>query len=125
MDLVWCQCNFGLGHCSFVDVGRELGQVVGYIGVVVVGIEVVVDVGNCRIVEVVGLERVCELELGLVNVHLHGILDCSNVHHMNHHRTGLMCHIDLCMLGHLSLVDIVVVERLVVVLVGQLANDLR
>jgi hypothetical protein len=128
LDLGLCQdsfgldyCNFELGHCNFVDVGLELERVVDCIGVGI-GIEVV-GFGSCMIV--VELVQVCGLELGLGNVHLHGILGCSNVHHMSHHRIGLMCHIDLCMLEHLSLVDIVVVELVVVVLVERLANDLR
>lgn len=120
MGLVLCQDNLELGHCSFVD--GELELVVDCIVGVVADIEVV-DFDSYMIV--VELVLVCELELGLVDVHLHDMLDCSNVHHMNHHRIGLMYHIDLCMLEHLSLVDIVVEELVVVVLVVRLANDLR
>ena len=116
MDLELCQHNLELGHCNFVDV--ELERVVDCIGVVVVVVDSYMIV--VEQVLVCGLEQV-----QLVDVHLHDILDCSIFHHMNHHRIGLMYHIDLCMLEHLSLVDIVVVELVVVVLVVRLANDLR
>lgn len=120
MDFVLSQNDLGLGHCNFVD--EELERVgVGIVGVVVDIVAVEVVFGSCMIVE-----ELDELEQQFENVHRHGKLGYSNVHHMSRHRIGLMYRIDLYMLVHcLDFVDIVVEELELVEREGQLEGDHR
>lgn len=103
--------------CIVVDGQQERERLVD-VDIDYIGVVGVVDVAE---------QLVQELDdgLGQANDHHLGIQDCSNVHHMNHHRIDLMYHIDRHNFFEIELVDIVA-ERLeelaVVVLVVQLAG---
>lgn len=113
MDLVLSQNDLGLGR----DV-EQLELVVADIEVELADDDrLVVMMGRCSFVDV-GLDLV---QLG--SVRHRGNLGCSSVHRMSHHRTGLMCHMDLYILVHLMVVvDIVAVEQVVGELVERLAS---
>lgn len=104
------RCSLTVGHCSFVDglleLERELGLVVGSYSF---------ELG--------------QIDVGLVlSDHHLGILGCSIFHHKLHRRIGWMCHIGQRSCVEIELADIVAEqlgELAVVVLVVQLANDLR
>jgi hypothetical protein len=130
-DLVLCQGSFGLGHCNFVGDGREQERDCIVVVVVRDCIVVVELIGSCCIEELARCSFVDELEQRLLDeldhfCHFLGMMDRSNVRHMNRHRIGLSCHMDLLFLG--LAIDIVIeelVEWVVVVREEQLANDLR
>ena len=115
MGWVWCRIAGSLvvEHCSSVDeqLGLELEQLE------------LVGVGSCSWQLVLG-----HVELGRLSGHHLGNLGCSIFRHMIHHRIGLTCHRGRRSCVELELADIEV-EQLeglaVVVLVEQLANDLR